>query len=108
MEGCGYRDLQTEFDALGVEIVGVSFGDIDTLQDWAEDQAYLFELWNDQDKTLAVYYGAAEDSSASSPGRITVVLDEDGNQLLEYDVGLLGIGTHPEEVLADCQSLFGS
>ncbi|MBW2258134.1 MAG: redoxin domain-containing protein, partial [Deltaproteobacteria bacterium] len=35
MEGCGYRDLQEQFDALGVRIVGVSFDAPEKNAAWA-------------------------------------------------------------------------
>jgi hypothetical protein len=35
-----------------------------------------------------------------------VLLDADGNQLLHYDVS--SFGTHPAQVLEDCEAIFGS
>lgn len=86
-------------------IVGVSFDDPDTNDAWAEEEAYLFELWTDDDKTLALAYGAASSASASFASRITVLLDENGDLLLEYlSVSPSG---HADEVLSDCQALYG-
>jgi len=38
---------------------------------------------------------------------VTVILDAEGTLLLEYRQGT-GSSGHPEEVLEDCQALFGS
>lgn len=88
-----------------MEIVAVGFDEPATNQAWAEDQGYQFEIWTDQDKTLAVYYGAAASTSAAVPSRVTKILDEAGTLILEYQVS--DIGTHPAQVLEDCQLLFG-
>lgn len=105
MEGCGYRDLQADFDALGVQIIGVGFDSPEDNQAWAEAEGFAFELWSDTDKTLALAYGAAADASAYFPQRVTVVLDGAGDLALEYAV--TDFGTHPSQVLEDVTALFG-
>lgn len=90
---------------MGVQVVGVTFSDIASLRDWAEDQGFQYELWDDNNKDLAVYYGAASPSSWF-PDRVTVLLDAEGTQLLSYTVGL-GIGSHPRDVLEDARAIFG-
>ena len=78
----------------------------DTLS-WVEDQGYQYEIWTDDaERTLAVTYGAAEDAGAWLPERVSVILDADGNLLLEY-MDNVSTGTHPTNVLADCEILFG-
>lgn len=72
---------------------------------WAEDEGFEYEVWTDDDKTLALTYGAVSSADATFPSRVTRVLDAEGTLVLEYQVSL--IGTHPAEVLADCQVLFG-
>jgi len=90
---------------LGVQIVGVSFADLSTLRDWADSEGFQYELWSDDNKDLAIYYGAGT-ASSWAPERVTVVLDAEGNQLLSYSVGW-GISSHPREVLEDVQAIFG-
>ena len=106
MEGCGYRDLQTSFDAVGVKIIAVGRAEPATLQSWAEDEGYEYEMWTDDDRSIGIHYGATTASSFFYD-RITVLLDAEGNQLLTYDVGLLGIGPHPASVLEDVQAIYG-
>jgi len=89
-----------------VSIVGVGFDDPADNQAWSEDEGFGFELWTDVDKTLALTYGAASSASATTPSRVTRVIDADGVLVLGYQVSL--IGTHPSEVLSDCLALFGS
>ena len=107
MEGCGYRDLYSEFQALGVEVVGVSFDSPETNASFAAGEGFPYELWTDTSRDLALTYGAASSSSQSSASRVTVVLDESGQLLLTYDVGF-EFGAHPAQVLEDCKALFGT
>lgn len=79
---------------------------MDDLASWAEDQSFEFELWKDTNKSLAIHYGAATNTGAAFAQRITVVLDEEGQQLLSYDVGF-GFGTHPAQVLDDLRIVWG-
>ncbi len=106
MEGCGYRDLYGEFEALGVEIVGVSFDPPRANAAWAEDEGFPFELWTDgPERTLALTYGAALNPSAAVALRVTVLLDPDGDLQLTYAV--TDFGTHPAQVLDDVTALYG-
>lgn len=90
---------------MGVQIVGVSFDSVGSLQNWADDEGFQFELWEDQDKDLAIHYGAASQSSFF-PSRISFLLDRSGEVLLEYTKDI-SVGTHPGQVLQDCKLLFG-
>jgi peroxiredoxin len=83
----------------------VSFDSPSENQAWAEEEDFLFELWSDEDRELALYYGAASTPNAVAAARITMLLDDQGRQLLEY-TSAINVGTHPAQVLADCQALF--
>ncbi|MBX2803776.1 MAG: redoxin domain-containing protein [Myxococcales bacterium] len=106
MEGCGYRDHAAEFAKLGVQIVGVSFDPPAENQAWAEEHELPFELWTDNDRELALYYGAATTPEQGAANRRSYLLDADGYVLLEYPV--VSTGVHPAQVLADCEALFGT
>jgi peroxiredoxin Q/BCP len=106
LEGCGFRDLQSEYDALGIQIVGVSFAEPETNMSWVEDQSYEFEIWTDDERALALYYGAIDDAEDLAPKRHTKILDASGTLVLEY-VDSVGPDAHPQQVLEDCQALFG-
>jgi peroxiredoxin len=88
-----------------VQIVAVGFDPPGRNAAWAEEEGFPFEVWTDESRALALAYGAVSSASASFPARLTVILDADGNQLLEYQV--TSVGTHPGQVLADCEVLFG-
>jgi peroxiredoxin len=77
-----------------------------TNQAWAEEEEFQYELWTDDDATLGTTYGALSSPSDGSVARITMLLDEKGDLLLEYTDSIV-VGTHPGEVLEDCEILFG-
>ena len=82
------------------------FQDPGTNNAWVEDQGYQFEVWTDDERTLSVTYGAASSVNAFFPDRVTVLLDADGELLLEYMT--VSIDVHPQQVLDDCLLLFDS
>ena len=51
-------------------------------------------------------YGAASNENAFFPDRVTVLLDENGELMLEYATVVIDV--HPQQVLEDCQLLFDS
>ncbi|MFT4977321.1 MAG: peroxiredoxin [Myxococcota bacterium] len=89
-----------------MNIVGVGFDEPDEMAEWAADEGFQYEVWTDDDRTLAVHYGAARNASAAFADRVTMLLGSDGQLLLEYTSNI-DFGTHPIEVLEDCEILFG-
>lgn len=104
VEGCGYRDLFGEFDALGVKIVGVSFTDLQTNQEWAKRLEFPYEIWRDDDRSLATYYDSVDGPDAKYPKRRTRVLNAEGKVVLEYNDKII-VGAHPADVLEDVKML---
>ena len=88
-----------------MKIIGVSFDSPEVNQAWAEDEGFLFDLWTDASKALALHYGGASSVSQRYADRVTVVLDATGGVVLTYES--VSVGTHPREVLDDCRALWG-
>ncbi len=88
-----------------MRIVGAGLDTPQANQAWAEEEGYTFDIWTDDDRTLGRTYGALDSATDRSVGRVTVLLDSDGNLLLTYPV--VPVGTHPGQVLTDCEAIFG-
>lgn len=73
---------------------------------WVEAEGFQYEVWTDDDVTLGQHYGAAKSVSTEYLNRITMLIGADGELLLEYTEDI-NLGTHPSEVLEDCEILFG-
>ncbi len=76
------------------------------MAEWVSEEGFQYEVWTDDDRTLATYYGAADSESSSYADRVTMLLDGNGDLILEYTDSIV-FGTHPEEVYQDCLSIFG-
>ena len=87
-------------------IVGASFNSTTDNQTFKDEEGFEYELWSDLGRELAIYYDAADSEAQNSADRRTVVLDSQGRQLLSYEPSW-DIGAHPQDVLEDCQTLFG-
>ena len=85
--------------------MGVSFNSPEENANWANTEGFQFELWTDDERSLAVYYGAADSTDAWFPNRLTRILDASGHMILEYNT--VDVSTSPYDVLNDCQILFG-
>ncbi len=88
-----------------MQIIGISFDPADENQAWAIQEGFQYELWSDLGRELALYYGAATTETQNSASRKTFLLDAEGTLVLEYPS--VSAGTHPAEVLEDCELLFG-
>lgn len=86
--------------------MGVGLDDPEANLAWAEEEAFLYELWTDDDKVLGVTYGALEGERDNSVDRVTMLLDAEGDLILTYTEAI-NVGTHPADVLEDCEAIFG-
>ncbi len=104
-EGHSFQQLLTQFQGYQVEIVGVAYEDPETNRAWAADNGFTMELWTEAtNRRLAKTYGAYS-SSADMPRRVSVLLDEQGDLVLEYKS--VDPKTHPGKVYADVRAIWG-
>ena len=71
----------------------MSFDEPEVNEEWAEDEGFSFELWTDDDRTLALTYGAARSADQATASRKTMILDATGTLVLEYES--VGVGAGP-------------
>ncbi|MFT5430002.1 MAG: peroxiredoxin Q/BCP [Myxococcota bacterium] len=105
-EGCEYRDLFEQFQALGVDIIGTSFDKPAENKSFSFVNNFQYPLFSDADRELALHFGAASSANQFWADRITVVLDPDGRWILRYE-DVFNTKEHPNEVLADMQKILG-
>ena len=97
--------MYSDFQALGVDIIGVSFDAPATNETFKDSNSFPYELWSDTNKDLAKYYGATGGFFGAK--RITRLLDEDGTLLVVYDNVDATLYSHAVNVLDDCTAIFG-
>lgn len=102
-EGCGFRDQIADFDQNNIQVLGISFNDVDRNADFAEKFKFPFPLLCDTDRSVGVAYGACDDHKARYANRISILIDEDGNVARIYDK--VNPRDHPAQVLIDVLGL---
>ncbi len=80
-------------------ILGISFDSPEDNKAFKEKNNFPYDLLSDVDKTASVAYGAASDTSASKPSRISYLIDAEGKIKKAYES--VKPADHPDEVLAD-------
>jgi peroxiredoxin Q/BCP len=98
-EGRGFRDHQSYYDENEIQILGVSFDRPETNAAFARNNGFKFPLLSDLTREAALAYGACAEPKASSPERISFLIDEQGRIARIYDQ--VDPRDHPARVLAE-------
>lgn len=77
-EGCGFRDLKTEYEKKNAAILGASFDTPEENAAFAKKFNFNFPLICDTERKLGLAYGACTDASAKNAQRIGVIIGPDG------------------------------
>mgnify|MGYP002863225229 FL=1 len=97
-EGCGFRDIYSEFEAKGAAIVGVSFDTIEENRAFAEKFSFPYPLLCDRDRTMGLaYFATDEPGTGGYAKRIGVLIDPEG-KVVEYWASA-SAAEFPQEVL---------
>jgi peroxiredoxin Q/BCP len=80
-------------------ILGASFDPPSANDAFREKFGFPYDLLSDEDKTVAIAYGAAESADAGYPKRISYLIDPDGRIARVY--GDVTPADHPDQVLRD-------
>ena len=75
-EACAFRDAFAEFQAAGVEVLGVSVDDVESHQKFKSEHNLNFTLLADTEKKVSTAYGVM--SAMGFSNRITFLIDREG------------------------------
>lgn len=100
-EACHFRDLDTEFSALGATRVGISADSVDTQAGFADKHRFDYPLLSDPDGAVAARYGVKRGllAAISPVKRRTFVIDTD-RTVLKVISGELRGRAHADDALA--------
>ncbi len=84
-------------------VLGASFDSPEENRAFKEKFDFGYDLLCDTERTMGIAYGAADDSAASHPRRISYLIDPQGVIVKVYDP--VTPADHPAEVLADLAAL---
>lgn len=97
-ESCYFRDLATEFAALGAQRVGISADDVSTQAEFDARHDLGFPLLSDPDRSVAKSFGVKRAGPLRNK-RTTFVIDTDGT-LLDVIATEFNMETHADAALA--------
>jgi peroxiredoxin len=80
-------------------VVGVTFNPPADLKKWADDEGYSGTLLFDEDRSVAMAYGAASSADQEKATRISVLIGSDGKVAKTYEVE--DAPGHADAVLGD-------
>jgi peroxiredoxin Q/BCP len=100
-ESCHFRDLKSEFGALGAQRVGISADSVDKQRQFSEMHSFDYPLLSDTDRTVAQQFGVKRGLNILPNKRATFVIDTDSKVLavITSEVNMAKHGDSALEVL---------
>ncbi|WP_128429558.1 peroxiredoxin [Streptomyces cyaneus] len=98
-EACHFRDLATEFAAVGARPVGISGDAVERQQEFADRHTLGIPLLSDADGTVRDRFGVTRGFSLAPTKRVTFVIGQD-RTVLEIVRSELRMNTHADRALA--------
>ena len=74
MESCHFRDLASEFAAVGAQRIGISIDDVSKQKQFSDKHGFDYPLLSDPDQTVAKMFGVARSISLLPTKRVTFVI----------------------------------
>jgi len=98
-ESCHFRDLKSEFDAVGAQRVGISADQVEKQKRFSDKHSFDYPLLSDPDGAVATLYGVRRRFTALSPTkRATFVIGTD-RKILAVIQSELRMGVHADRAL---------
>jgi peroxiredoxin Q/BCP len=99
-ESCHFRDLASEFAAVGAQRVGISADTVDKQKQFSDKHGFDYPLLSDPDRTVAGIFGVKSGLGGLSPvKRATFVIDTD-RRLLAVIKSEVSMHKHADQALA--------
>jgi thioredoxin-dependent peroxiredoxin len=97
-ESCHFRDMKSEFDAVGALRVGISGDTVDKQKQFSDKHSFDFPLLSDKDGKVATMFGAHRNFGLAPTKRMTFVIDKD-RTVIEVIKSETRMGIHGDRAL---------
>jgi thioredoxin-dependent peroxiredoxin len=97
-ESCHFRDMKSEFAAVGAQPIGISADKAEKQKQFDEKESLGFPLLSDPDHTVAGQFGAKRGASFLPNKRVTYVIDTD-RSILGVIHSEFSMGGHADKAL---------
>jgi thioredoxin-dependent peroxiredoxin len=98
-ESCHFRDLKSEFEAVGAQRVGISADAVDKQRQFSDKHEFDYPLLSDPDRAVASSLGVKKMMIIGPNRRTTFVIDTDRTILAVLD-SQTNMDSHADEALA--------
>jgi peroxiredoxin Q/BCP len=98
-ESCHFRDLASEFAAVGAQRIGISADAVDRQKQFSDKYSFDFPLLSDPDGTVARQYGVRRNLGLMPTKRVTFVIGTDG-VILDVIKSEIRFSKHADQALA--------
>jgi peroxiredoxin Q/BCP len=95
-ESCHFRDLASEFAAVGAQRVGISRDTVEKQHQFSDKHGFDYPLLSDADGEVARMMGVAR--KKGPPKRVTFVIDQD-RKVVEVVKSEIRMGVHADRAL---------
>jgi peroxiredoxin Q/BCP len=97
-ESCHFRDMKSEFEAVGAVRVGISGDKVEKQKQFSDKHSFDFPLLADTDAKVATMFGAHRNFGLAPTRRMTFVIDTD-RTVLEVIKSETRMGVHGDRAL---------
>lgn len=97
-ESCHFRDLKSEFEAVGAQRVGISLDTVDKQKQFSDKHGFDYPLLSDADGTVARQFGVKRSIGFLKTKRSTFVIDTD-RRVLGVITSEVNMNTHADKAL---------
>jgi len=97
-ESCHFRDLKSEFAAVGAQRVGISADQVDKQKQFADKHGFDYPLLSDPDATVAKSFGVHRNFSPLPTKRTTFVIGTD-SRIVEVIKSEVRMSVHADKAL---------
>ena len=97
-ESCHFRDMKSEFEAVGAQRVGISADTVDKQRQFSDKHSFDYPLLADVDRTVARQFGVASGFKLGPVKRSTFVIGQD-RRVLEVINSELNFNKHADRAL---------
>lgn len=80
-EACGFRDSMKIFEQMGVQVIGINQGTVESHKKFQQHDSLNYELLSDPDEKVIKAFGV---KGALLTDRVTFVVDETGTVIFKY------------------------
>ncbi|MGH9123452.1 MAG: peroxiredoxin [Acidimicrobiales bacterium] len=97
-ESCHFRDLKSEYEAVGAQRLGISHDQVAKQKTFADKYGFDYPLLSDSDNKVAAIFGVHRSPLLGGTKRETFVIDRDG-RVLEVVKSALRASRHGDKAL---------